>query len=649
VEVSIVIVNYNVKYFLEQCFESIYNSIGVQDLEIIVVDNASQDGSVDWIKASYPLVKIIANSKNVGFGVANNMGIALATGEYILLLNPDTFIEESTIKTCIDYASLAINTGGIGVKMIDGTGHFLPESKRGFPSPWVAFCKLTGLNALFGKSKTFGQYHLSYLSHQLNHEVAILAGAFMFIPKKVLDVVGGFDESFFMYGEDIDLSYRITKFGFKNYYLGSTKIIHYKGESTKKGSLNYVKLFYTAMSIFATKHLSKGNASLYGLLLNIVIVLKAFTSFINAYFLKWLPVIIDFIIIYAGLFITKVFWENNIKTYDTFKYPAHYHLIILPLYTLTWIVTNFFTGVYDKPYKPKRLSIGIMIGAILIAAGYAFFPEDLRFSRAVILLGSAWAIISSHAWRFCSNFIWNNKLTKDEERKQILIIGSLMEADRIKNILNQYQINYECAGVVDPYSSTTITGYLNSIHILKPLIKTFEVNEIIFCAKDCKASDILNWMDELKGSINFKIISAHGSAIIGSNSKNTAGDVYSIDQDFKIATSFAKRNKLLIDYSICFIGLLAIPIFIYKQKFIVFLSNWWGVIFRTKTWVGFAPNGTIENGLKLPTIPTGVFSLANLEILTIDQHLIGKINIHYAKKYSVYQDLTIFCKSIWHN
>ncbi|MFN2128695.1 MAG: glycosyltransferase family 2 protein, partial [Anaerolineales bacterium] len=265
-DLSVIIVNYNVKYFLEQCLHSVIKSIEGLHGEIIVVDNNSVDGSTQMLNDKFPKVKLIANKKNLGFSKANNQGIKKASGKYILILNPDTILQEDTLLKCFDFMESHPNAGSLGVKMIDGKGNFLPESKRSLPTPSVAFFKIFGLASLFPRSKTFGRYHLGYLDKDQVHKVEILPGAFMFIRKSVLDQIGFLDETFFMYGEDIDLSYRITQAGYDNYYFPETTIIHYKGESTKKGSINYVMVFYRAMMIFARKHFSRKNARLFGLL-----------------------------------------------------------------------------------------------------------------------------------------------------------------------------------------------------------------------------------------------------------------------------------------------------------------------------------------------------------------------------------------------
>ncbi len=252
-KLSIIIVNYNVKYLLEQCLLSVQASETSFRYEVILVDNNSSDGSVEYISVKFPGIKIIANKNNPGFAKANNQAFKQATGEYILILNPDTVLSENTLQETCDFLDSNPGAGAVSVKMINGHGLFNPESKRGFPTPWNSFCKMSGLSRLFPQTRIFGQYNLAYLHEDEKHQVDILVGAFILTRKSIIEKIGLFDESFFMYGEDIDFSYRIVQSGYKNYYL-PLKIIHYKGESTKKDDLRYVKIFYEAMYIFFRKH-----------------------------------------------------------------------------------------------------------------------------------------------------------------------------------------------------------------------------------------------------------------------------------------------------------------------------------------------------------------------------------------------------------
>jgi GT2 family glycosyltransferase len=226
--------------------------------EVIVIDNNSSDNSVVYLQHAFSSIQFIANDENIGFAKACNQGISLAKGDHILFLNPDTIVPEDCFKKCIAFFAEHKDAGALGIKMLDGSGKFLKESKRSFPSPKTSLYKLFGLSKLFPHSKTFSKYHLGNLDENKDHEVDVLAGAFMMVRKEVLERTGGFDEVFFMYGEDVDLSYRILKAGYKNYYFSGSSIIHFKGESTRKGSLNYVLLFYNAMSVFVGKHYGGG-------------------------------------------------------------------------------------------------------------------------------------------------------------------------------------------------------------------------------------------------------------------------------------------------------------------------------------------------------------------------------------------------------
>lgn len=272
-KLSVIIVNYNVKYFLEQCLYSVRAAVTGMDAEVFVVDNNSTDGSVEYLRPKFPEVVFIENKDNPGFANANNQAICQCTGEYVLLLNPDTVVGEESLRSLCFQMDEDPEIGAIGVKMLNGHGVFLPESKRAFPSPWVSFCKIFGLSKLFPNSPAFARYSLPYLDKEQTHKVEVLAGAFMLLRHEALDKVGLLDESFFMYGEDIDLSYRIVLGGYKNLYVPE-RILHYKGESTKHGDLKYIKAFYGAMLIFYKKYYP-GSGWLMRILIRLAVLLKA--------------------------------------------------------------------------------------------------------------------------------------------------------------------------------------------------------------------------------------------------------------------------------------------------------------------------------------------------------------------------------------
>ncbi len=253
VKLSVVIVNYNVKAYLHQCLHSVECALTGMNAEVIVVDNASTDGSLEELTDRFPQVRFIANCDNVGFAKANNQAIREAKGEYVLLLNPDTVVGGEVFDECVAFMDTHPAAGAVGVRMLKADGGFAWESRRGVPTPFTAFCKMVGLCSLFPKSRLLGRYYMRYLDENEAARIEIVSGACMMLRHAALDEIGLLDETFFMYGEDIDLSYRLLQAGYSNYYLPCS-IVHYKGESTKKTSLRYVKNFYNAMIIFYDKH-----------------------------------------------------------------------------------------------------------------------------------------------------------------------------------------------------------------------------------------------------------------------------------------------------------------------------------------------------------------------------------------------------------
>ncbi len=254
---SVIIVNYRVRYFLELCLHSVEKAIAGLAAEVIIVDNYPADGTIAALQPLFPDFLFLANSENLGFAKANNLALRQARGEYILFLNPDTLLPEDFVRICHRFISGKPRVGGLGVRMVDGSGRFLKESRRGFPGPWVAFCKLSGLSTLFPYSRFFARYYLGHLPADTAHPAPVLSGACLWVSRAILGETGGFDERFFMYAEDIDLSFRIEKAGYINYFLPDTTIIHFKGESTQK-DIRYVRQFYKAMSQFRRKHFNRG-------------------------------------------------------------------------------------------------------------------------------------------------------------------------------------------------------------------------------------------------------------------------------------------------------------------------------------------------------------------------------------------------------
>jgi GT2 family glycosyltransferase len=273
-KLSVIIVNYQVKHFLELCLHSVGKAVKGVEAEIIVVDNHSEDGSLEYLRPRFPGVRFVASPENTGFARANNRALELATGETILFLNPDTILPENIVDQCLAFMARTPQIGGLGVRMIDGGGNFLKESRRGFPSPWVSFCRLSGLSTLFPRSRRFAGYYLGHLPADTAHPAPVLSGACCWVSRAVLEKTGFFDPQFFLYAEDIDLSYRIEQAGFTNYYTPAVTIVHFKGESTQRDT-RYIRQFYRAMRQFRRKHFNRGLPAVADLGIQAAIQLRA--------------------------------------------------------------------------------------------------------------------------------------------------------------------------------------------------------------------------------------------------------------------------------------------------------------------------------------------------------------------------------------
>ena len=253
-QLSVIIVSYNVRFFLEQCLYSVQKAMSGIDGEIIVIDNHSSDKTVEWLAPRFASVHFISNVANLGFAKANNIALAQSKGDHVLFLNPDTLVSENAFSSSLSYMKSHPRAGALGFRMIDGYGKFLPESKRSFPSPLASFFKLAGFAALFPRSGIFNKYALGNKDAHKNQPVDVLAGACLMVRKELITELNGFDESYFMYGEDIDLSYRIGQKGFENHYFADAEILHFKGASSQKQNIGHIKNFYGSMLIFVNKH-----------------------------------------------------------------------------------------------------------------------------------------------------------------------------------------------------------------------------------------------------------------------------------------------------------------------------------------------------------------------------------------------------------
>lgn len=640
-DISIVIVNYNVRYFIEQCLYSVYKAVKHLKVEIFVVDNNSVDDSVESIKKNFPEVILIENKVNSGFAKANNQAIKLTDSKYTLLLNPDTIISDDTLIKIFNFMESHPEAGALGVKLIDGEGRFLPESKRSIPTPMISLFRLTGLSKLFPKSRIFNKYNLGYLDENKTHEVEVLCGAFMFIKNEVFLKAGLLDEDFFMYGEDIDFSYRIGKAGFKIYYFPETTTIHFKGESTKKSSIKYHHTFYKAMSIFARKHFGVFNFSLF--FINIAIIIAGSISYLRKNLSSLAIPVIDFILFFFILVLFQKLWAEYYY-HDPQYYNASSTYWFYALFSLLSVLSIYLFNGYSKKYFVSSIK-GILAGTIAIFVIYAFLPESLRFSRAIIVFGAILSLTSMVLVRMIVKAIFPKMLSLKGLKKRISIVGMEDEINRVLRIMDINRIQHDFAGAIFPYNSDfEHNKFIGSVSRINELIDVMKIDEVIFCLKNIEISEVVNYLALIGDKVKVKIFPDETHSIIGSSDRNSKGEFYSIDIDFRLAKSNIRMIKYFADIFIALTMFIFFPVLYLITKGITF-TDILSVLKGKKTWISYL---LIDSQIgKLPIIKPGVFLpviIGNSNELSENE--IHKINVEYARNYSIWSDMEILFRNI---
>lgn len=632
---SVIIVNYNVKYFLEQCLYSVQKACRGIDAEIIVVDNNSTDDSKGFLGTGFAKVNFIWNSSNIGFARANNMAAAMAKGEYILFLNPDTLVSEDCFEKCIAFLRSKNNQGALGIKMIDGSGKFLKESKRAFPSPLTSLYKLSGLAMLFPRSGIFSKYHLGHLSENDNHEVDVLAGAFMMIPKKILNEIGNFDERFFMYGEDVDLSYRIQQAGYKNYYFAESSIIHFKGESTKRGSMNYVRMFYKAMNLFVKKHYSGTQAKLFIFLIQVGITARAVLAAVGNLLKKTGLPLLDASLILTSFWTIKFLWNTYIR--QNVNYSPNIISIAFPVFTVIFLVAAYYSGLYDKGYRQARLIRSTIIAALFLLSGYGLLPETLRFSRGILVFGIVLSYILMNLLR--QLFIKLRLLDtadEEEESRQTIVVSNESDFAVVKKLMQNAGMQERILGMVNNVTERS-EETLGNMEQLPGLVKKYRIREIIFCENGLSFNEIITTIQKLPAGTRNKFHASGSSSIVGSDSKNVSGDYVAVTKRYNISNPVNRRNKRLLDVVTAIFFFVSFPVHVILQKnAFIFYRNTFSVLLGQKTWVGYAARSTL-----LPPIKKGVVTSTGLPaaLNELPEESLMKSDEWYASGYSLINDI----------
>jgi GT2 family glycosyltransferase/lipopolysaccharide/colanic/teichoic acid biosynthesis glycosyltransferase len=576
-DISIVIVNYNVKEYLVNLLNSIKNSKGNLKTEIFVVDNHSTDGSVEYLSPRFTDVHFIANQQNFGFGKANNQAIQLASGRYTLLLNPDTLISEDTLRVMFDHMEANQNTGAAGCKLLNPDGSFAPESRRSVPTPFSALWKVLGLTKLFPKNKRFADYYLGWMDENQSGPVPVLSGAFMFYRSSVLKELDGFDERFFMYGEDIDLSFRTTQAGYQIDYIPTTSIIHYKGESTKKENLDYVIVFNKAMYQFFEKHYSYAYTFIFKFFVVLGIIFRAGTSYIGSLFRRFTQPIIDLFIL--NLLVSIFFMiRYNIDPNEFLEQYSTSYLMVNAFLTLFFI--GF--GRYYELYGLNKFSVMSIIKAVTLSfmgvVVITFFLREFAFSRWILLFGAFTSSVILGFYRFWLKNYSKKRFSQTGTIKpvRVLIVGvGNRTLDLISLIRSKIDWNYEIVGVivqneidwVDRLENIPVIGRTEHV---PDLVRFHSIDQLIFLGNTVSNDEILNIMTQIrKEDVFFKIVPESMDFIIGKSNVEYFDDIPLVDVRLAYSVpwnQFLKRNlDFWMSLFVLIIGLpVMLPLLIFK-------------------------------------------------------------------------------------
>lgn len=639
-DISVVIVNYNVKDLVDNCIASIYkaNSNSKYSLDIFFVDNNSVDGSASHIKNKYPGVKVIELEENLGFSKANNIALRQVESKYVLVLNPDTLLEENTFEKIIKFIESNPKAGAVTSKLIKQDGTLDAACKRSFPTPSAAIPRMLGLSHIFPKSKLFSKYNLTYLDENKTHKVDAICGAFMFMPKEILEKVGLFDEDYFMYGEDLDLCYRINKAGYEIYYYPEVTTIHLKGESTKKTNLSYVNNFYGAMNIFVKKNFT-GSSRFLSPVLRLGIFYRSAFSYLLRFFLNALYPILDAILIFGVLVLSvKIRFEI---------FPNEPYLFIISIYTLIWIFLLAIFGAYSKRnnLSIKAVFIGVFSG-FFVNSSVTYFFKEYAFSREVVLTSTAFALVTLTLWRLIVRtynfFKFRNILLN---KINLLIIGQRKFTQNIEEKLNSiYNIFF-----FDQIANRKDRKELKEIIIIN------NIQELVFTDDTFTNNDILSTMWELKDrGVKFKILPT-GKELILSKLHSNIDELALIEIEYNINNKlniFLKRGFDLV-LSFLLLILLYPFVWIYKKYSANDLSRHTSKILSLPkvfkgeySFVGmpmwFETKGKEYLGKKGLT---GFIQIYYYENMPIEEMV--DYNVFYAKNQSIALDIEILLKTIF--
>lgn len=654
IDLSIIIVNYNVKEFLLNLLDSIQKATKNLKIEIIIIDNNSNDGSIPAVKLKFPQVKTIENNVNVGFGAANNQGIEISNGKFLLFLNPDTLVNEKTFTKLVEFLNGNINVGLVGCKVLNPDGTLQLPCRRSFPTPWVSLTKVLGLSKIFTKSKLFAKYNLTYLDENQSYEVDAVSGSFMMMRREVYDNIGGFDTDFFMYGEDLDLCYRVQKSGKKVFYFSDTEIIHYKGESTKRSKIDETKIFYDAMHLFVKKHFS--SSFLIELILQFGIVLRKALAFANLNKFIILGVILDFISFYILIMLAENIYAND-------KWPGFPEIFkpwVYAIPALFQVIVSASFGAYKKNSLSVLKSILSLCFGLLIITSFTFFLKQYAFSRVVVLLTYGFSVIIFSIWRIILKFTFLKAGLSEESRTNAVVVGTNENAINLasklaENTANPYKvlglIGKELKEIGSTLNSFTVIGSLENF---KKVIIDNKIDHVIFSSESVEFDKIFRLVSDSQGeNINFMISGNELNYMVGKSNITHIENVPLVKVNYNISSFTHRIIKRIFDIVISTILLLLYPFGFLISKLSSekdFIQS--AILNSPKVIIGrislVGPQDSSESDLFLGKKGiTGLWFLDNIKKTdTIENR---RLDLFYAKNQNIWLDLEIIGKSIAKN
>ena len=681
-KLSIIIVSYNVSAYLRQCIQSILDSSNFGQYEIIVVDNDSYDNSCTMIKKEFPNIKLIQNSINMGFSKAVNKGISISKGDYICLLNPDTLISSDTFNTLLQYFKDNKNIGAIGPKILNPDGSLQLACKRSFPSLSSIIYKIFGLSKIFFKNKYFGKYNLTYLNENDIHSIDCISGSCMLFPKDVVNKIGLLDETFFMYGEDIDFCYRLKKFGYQIIYNPHTSIIHYKGESGKNAPFDLINIFYKALFKFYKKYENEYPSSKFiNILILTSIQLRKIVSYCKIYLYRVIGILLDLLSIVFASIVSIYFWYSYYYNDNVnLSFITNHKYLIL-----NFIISWFFISYLVKLYKHSSLSYTRAIIAtflsFFLSASSTYFISFIAYSRAVLIITFFLLFLVVSSWRIAIHILYRyRKISLPSNNplftRRAVIVGSNEESVKIGELLNNSLDSYFLLlGYVCGKNSNTKVNLMGHLKDLNGLIKKFNINEIIIPENYFKINDFIKLVKNISSSnIAFKIVPKGDTLLIGKGSVENLSGVALLDVELPLFEKFhifMKRSFDLFFASVLIFITLPLHVYYYLTKKYYFDKIWYLKNGQIELKRYKSKNIIIKNLYLLIMVFKGKFSFVGSKIVRIvndDPNLILKPGItglphmknpnynydynkkyqtYYAMNYSLIFDIEIIFKSIF--